>query len=125
MYVDTFYSSLTSIVREIVANSTDFMSILRLNLCEQWCDISISENQILRYSLSERRPIIAKSLINHWAHLILVAGSTSTPFRNPREISISETNSTLFLEDCRNNRTQSCQLGSLLERIFPTIKHLI
>ncbi|CAF1419298.1 unnamed protein product [Adineta ricciae] len=125
MYVDTFYSSLTSIVSEIAANSTDFTSILRLNLCEQWCDIFISENQILHYSLSERRQIISKSLVNHWTHLILVAGSTSTTYRNPREIFLGETNSTLFVEGCGNNRIQSCQLGSLLGRILPPIKHLI
>ena len=82
MHVDTFYSSLTSIISEIVANSMDCVSILRLNLYEQWFDI-----------------------------FIIVAGSTSTPFRNPQEIFIGETNSTLFVADSGNNRIQLCQLG--------------
>ena len=54
IYVDTFYSSMASVISEITRNSTDLIPISRFNLCKQCFDVFISENQILYCSLSEQ-----------------------------------------------------------------------
>ena len=118
IYVDTFYSSNVSVVSEIEANSSwRVNSILRMNFCEQCFDIFVSQDQTLFCSLSQQHQIISKSLLNQWSHLKIVAGtgsegSTSTTLRNPRGIFLDESNSSLFVADCGNNRIQKFPFGS-------------
>ncbi|CAF1181756.1 unnamed protein product [Adineta ricciae] len=118
IYVDTFYSSNMSVVSEIEMNSSMRMNFIsRMNFCEQCFDIFVSEDQTLFCSLSQQHQIISKSLLNQWDYLSTVAGtgnagSTSTTFRNPHGIFLDETNSTLFVADCGNNRIQKFLLGS-------------
>ncbi|CAF1672798.1 unnamed protein product, partial [Adineta ricciae] len=92
IYVDTYYSASTDGISQMKSNSTNFITINRTNLCQQCFDIFVTEKNTLYCSYSDRHQVLAKSLINDWNPLMIVAGtgsqgSTSTTLRYPRGIS--------------------------------------
>ncbi|CAF1348224.1 unnamed protein product [Adineta ricciae] len=116
IYVDTFYSiygGISEIKYNMIINP-----IKRMNLCQQCFDLFVTENDILYCSFTERHQILAKSLINNWNLLLIVAGtgtqgSTSTTLRYPHGIFVENLTSNLYVADCGNDRIQLFQSEKL------------